>query len=88
VSVLLHLKTRLPRGNQSSNPVRSAIYIYKTKCCTSVAGVYACGEVTTVPYKQIVVSIGEGAKAALAAFEYLLTESSIDEVEVEETTIR
>ena len=48
----------------------------------------SCGDVTTVPYKQVVVSIGEGAKAALAAFEYLLTESSIDEVEVEETTIR
>jgi NADH-dependent peroxiredoxin subunit F len=36
---------------------------------TSVPGVYAAGDVTTVPYKQIVVSLGEGAKAALAAFE-------------------
>ena len=34
---------------------------------------YACGDVTTVPYKQIVVAMGEGSKAALAAFEYLLT---------------
>jgi alkyl hydroperoxide reductase subunit F len=36
---------------------------------TSVAGVYAAGDVTTVPYKQIVIAMGEGAKAALSAFE-------------------
>ncbi len=42
------------------------------KCRTSAEGVFACGDVTTVPYKQIVVSMGEGAKAGLAAFEYLL----------------
>ncbi len=40
---------------------------------TSEPGIYACGDVTTVPYKQIVVAMGEGAKAALGAFEYLLT---------------
>ena len=66
---------------------RQGEIIIDDKCRTSVAGVYACGDVTTVPYKQIVVSIGEGAKAALAAFEYLLTESYIDEVQVAETTI-
>ena len=66
---------------------RQGEIIIDDKCRTSVAGVYACGDVTTVPYKQIVVSIGEGAKAALAAFEYLLTESSIDDVQVAETTI-
>ncbi len=42
------------------------------KCQTSAPGIFACGDVTTVPYKQIVVSMGEGAKASLAAFEYLL----------------
>jgi alkyl hydroperoxide reductase subunit F len=36
---------------------------------TSVPGVYAAGDVTTTPYKQIVIAIGEGAKTALAAFE-------------------
>lgn len=36
---------------------------------TSEKGIYAAGDVTTTPYKQIVISIGEGAKAALAAFE-------------------
>lgn len=42
------------------------------KCRTSEEGIFACGDVTTVPYKQIVISMGEGAKASLAAFEYLL----------------
>lgn len=36
---------------------------------TSEKGIYAAGDVTTTPYKQIVIAIGEGAKAALAAFE-------------------
>lgn len=36
---------------------------------TNVKGIYAAGDVTTVPYKQIVIAMGEGAKAALAAFE-------------------
>ncbi|MDA0978505.1 MAG: alkyl hydroperoxide reductase subunit F [Proteobacteria bacterium] len=42
------------------------------RCQTSAEGIFACGDVTTVPYKQIVISMGEGAKAGLAAFEYLL----------------
>ena len=45
------------------------------RCKTSVEGIYACGDVTTVPYKQIIVAAGEGAKASLSAFEYLLKES-------------
>lgn len=49
--------------------------VINEKCETSAKGIYACGDVTTVPYKQIVVSIGEGAKASLAAFEYLLANS-------------
>ncbi|MFV8258108.1 alkyl hydroperoxide reductase subunit F [Bdellovibrio bacteriovorus] len=36
---------------------------------TSAKGIYAAGDVTTTPYKQIVIAMGEGAKAALAAFE-------------------
>ncbi|MDR1738980.1 MAG: alkyl hydroperoxide reductase subunit F [Candidatus Symbiothrix sp.] len=38
-------------------------------CRTSQAGIYAAGDVTTVPYKQIIISMGEGAKAALSAFD-------------------
>lgn len=36
---------------------------------TSEPGIYAAGDVTTTPYKQIIIAMGEGAKAALAAFE-------------------
>ena len=36
-------------------------------CRTKLAGVYAAGDVTDVPYKQIVIAMGEGAKAALSA---------------------
>jgi alkyl hydroperoxide reductase subunit F len=39
---------------------------------TSVPGVFAAGDATTVPYKQIVIAMGEGAKAALSAFDYLI----------------
>lgn len=38
-------------------------------CRTSVPGIYAAGDVSTVPYKQIIISMGEGAKAALTAFD-------------------
>ncbi len=55
--------------------------VINEKCETSAPGIYACGDVTTVPYKQIVVAMGEGAKASLAAFEYLLTHK----VETEES---
>lgn len=38
-------------------------------CRTNIPGVYAAGDVTTVPYKQIIIAMGEGAKASLSAFE-------------------
>ena len=38
-------------------------------CRTNIPGVYAAGDVSSVPYKQIVIAMGEGAKAALSAFE-------------------
>ena len=43
---------------------------------TSEEGVFACGDVTTVPYKQIIISMGEGAKAALSASDYLMKYSA------------
>jgi alkyl hydroperoxide reductase subunit F len=43
-------------------------------CSTSVPGIYAAGDVTTVPEKQIIVAAGEGAKAAIGAYKYLLKE--------------
>ena len=46
--------------------------VVDAKCQTNMAGVFAAGDVTTVPFKQIVIAAGEGAKAALSAFDYLI----------------
>ncbi|MCY1431768.1 Alkyl hydroperoxide reductase subunit F [compost metagenome] len=43
---------------------------------TNLPGVFAAGDVTTVPYKQIVIAVGEGAKASLAAFDHLIRTSA------------
>ncbi|MCD9033669.1 alkyl hydroperoxide reductase subunit F [Luteimonas sp. Y-2-2-4F] len=43
---------------------------------TDVPGVFAAGDCTTVPYKQIVIAMGEGSKAALAAFDHLIRASA------------
>lgn len=43
---------------------------------TSLPGVFAAGDVTTVPYKQIVIAMGEGAKASLGAFDHLIRSSA------------
>jgi alkyl hydroperoxide reductase subunit F len=43
---------------------------------TSVPGVFAAGDATTVPYKQIVISMGQGATAALSAFDHLIRTSA------------
>ncbi len=39
---------------------------------TSLPGIFAAGDVTTVPYKQIVIAMGEGSKASLSAFDHLI----------------
>lgn len=43
-----------------------------SKCRTNADGIFAAGDVTDVPYKQIVIAAGEGAKAALSAYEYIV----------------
>ena len=43
--------------------------IIDAHCRTNVPGIYAVGDVSTVPYKQIIIAMGEGAKAALSAFD-------------------
>lgn len=51
---------------------------------TSLPGVFAAGDVTTVPYKQIVIAMGEGSKAALSAFDHLIrTSAPVEEAETE-----
>jgi NADH-dependent peroxiredoxin subunit F len=49
---------------------------------TSLPGVFAAGDVTTVPFKQIVIAVGEGAKASLSAFDYLIRSSVDDDAPV------
>jgi alkyl hydroperoxide reductase subunit F len=62
----------------NSEPVRELIELNKQgevpvscSCETTMPGLYAAGDVTTVPEKQIIVAAGEGAKAALQAHRYL-----------------
>jgi alkyl hydroperoxide reductase subunit F len=43
-----------------------------THCETNLPGVFAAGDATTVPFKQIIIATGEGAKAALSAFDHLI----------------
>ncbi len=43
---------------------------------TSLPGVYAAGDCTTVPYKQIIIAMGAGATAALGAFDHLMRASA------------
>ena len=59
--------------------------VVDAKCHTSLPGVFAAGDVTTVPYKQIVIAAGEGSKAALSAFDYLIRQpvaAPVDALEV------
>ncbi len=46
---------------------------------TSIPGVFAAGDATTTPYKQIIIAMGEGAKASLSAFDYLIRQVPADE---------
>ncbi|MDR0815429.1 MAG: alkyl hydroperoxide reductase subunit F [Bacteroidales bacterium] len=58
-SVVKHIVTTNERGEIAID----------AHCRTNAPGVYAAGDVTTVPYKQIIIAMGEGAKAALTSFE-------------------
>jgi alkyl hydroperoxide reductase subunit F len=46
--------------------------IVDAECKTNIDGIFAAGDITSVPYKQIIVAGGEGAKAALSACDYVL----------------
>ncbi len=50
--------------------------IVDARGATSAAGVFAAGDATTVPFKQIVIAAGDGAKAGLAAFDHLIRTSA------------
>ena len=46
--------------------------VIDSHAATSIPGVFAAGDCTTVPFKQIIIAMGEGSKAALSAFDYLI----------------
>ncbi len=50
------------------------------KAATNLPGIFAAGDVTTVPYKQIVIAMGEGSKAGLSAFDYLIRTEPAKEI--------
>ena len=61
-----------PNSNVGLNGLeltKSGEIVTDEKCRTNLPGIYAAGDVTTTPYKQIVISMGEGAKAALSSYE-------------------
>jgi alkyl hydroperoxide reductase subunit F len=53
---------------------RAGEIVIDSRCRTGVSGVFACGDVTDVPFKQVIVAAGEGAKAALSAYDYIITQ--------------
>ncbi len=61
--------------------------VVDAKCHTNLPGVFAAGDVTTVPYKQIVIAAGEGSKAALSAFDYLIRQPVLATTEVAEEAV-
>ncbi len=48
---------------------RAGEIIIDRNCRTNISGIYAAGDVSDVPFKQIIIAMGEGAKAALTAFD-------------------
>ena len=54
---------------------------------TSVPGIFAAGDATTIPHKQIVIAMGEGSKAALSAFDYLIRLEPVADKESQETAL-
>jgi alkyl hydroperoxide reductase subunit F len=54
---------------------------------TSLSGVFAAGDCTTVPFKQIVIAAGDGAKAALGAFDHLMRLPAVAQEEVRESAL-
>lgn len=54
--------------------------VIDSHAATNLPGVFAAGDATTVPYKQIIIAMGEGSKAALSAFDYLIRNEAPDDI--------
>jgi len=54
--------------------------VIDSHAATSLPGVFAAGDATTVPYKQIIIAMGEGSKAALSAFDYIIRNAPAEEI--------
>lgn len=67
VQIGLAANTQVFEGLVERN--RAGEILVDERCRTNVPGIYAAGDCSTVPYKQIVIAMGEGAKAALTAFD-------------------
>ncbi len=57
---------------------KGEIIIDHARCTTKTPGLFAAGDVTDIPYKQIITAAGEGAKAALSVYEYLNEQNKIN----------
>ncbi len=70
--VMVHIGM-IPNTDFAKNVEQNAVkeIIVSQKCETSVPGIFAAGDVTNIPYKQISIAAGQGAVAALAAIEYI-----------------
>ncbi len=53
---------------------RQGEIVIDNMCRTGISGVFACGDVTNIPFKQVIIAAGEGAKAALSASAYLINQ--------------
>ncbi|MGZ3696405.1 MAG: FAD-dependent oxidoreductase, partial [Bdellovibrionota bacterium] len=56
-------------AKETLNLTKFGEIIVDEKGRTNIPGIYAAGDVTTTPFKQIIIAMGEGAKVALAVFE-------------------
>ena len=68
----------------NSGPVKHLVELNETgevvidlECRTKVPGFFSAGDVTSIPHKQVIISAGEGAKASLSAYDYLVKTSQI-----------
>ncbi len=96
---IYHLKTSavfvqiglIPNSSFVKNVVKLNSYneiIINDKCETSQSGIFACGDVSSIPHKQIIVSMGNGASAALSASDYLIKNENFLASVKEKTTAK